>query len=87
MSASQTQVSCDLAGESAILEFSQGIYYGLDEIGARVWRMLDKPIVAREIIQQLLQEYEVEESTLWADVSRLLAELLDKKLIQVKAGS
>jgi len=35
--ASKDQISCDLAGEAAILELKSGTYFGLDEVGAVVW--------------------------------------------------
>ena len=32
--AAKDQVSCDLAGEAAILNMKNGVYYGLDPVGA-----------------------------------------------------
>ena len=33
------QVSCDLAGEAAILHLGSGTYYGLDPVGTRIWAL------------------------------------------------
>jgi len=40
---SKDQISCDLAGEAAILELKSGTYFGLDEIGATVWNVIVQP--------------------------------------------
>ena len=34
------QVSADLSGEAAILNLKSGIYYGLDNVGARIWTLV-----------------------------------------------
>ena len=44
--ASPDQVSCALGDESAILSLSKTIYYGLNPVGTRVWRLLRQPNVA-----------------------------------------
>lgn len=44
--AGRAQVSCDLGGEAAILHLTTGTYYGLDPVGARIWTLLEQPIVA-----------------------------------------
>jgi len=40
---SKDQVSCDLAGEAAILNLKNGVYYGLDPVGARIWNLIQEP--------------------------------------------
>ena len=47
--ASSSQVSCDLAGEAAILNLADGVYYGLDPVGASIWNMIQQPKSVREI--------------------------------------
>ena len=38
--ASRQQASCDVHGEVVILDVEKGAYYGLEEVGARVWELL-----------------------------------------------
>jgi Coenzyme PQQ synthesis protein D (PqqD) len=82
----QGQVSCDLEGETAILGLDQGIYYGLDRIGARVWNLLQQPRSVEEICNALLQEYEVEPERCRNDLLALLECLRVEGLIEVQAG-
>lgn len=81
--ASNDQVSCDLAGESAILDLQNGIYYGLDPVGARIWELIQKPCDAKEVVSQLLDEYDVEPEQCQQDVLALLNQLSERGLIEV----
>ena len=47
MVATKDQVSCDLAGEAAILNIKSGVYYGLDPVGARIWNLMQEPRAGR----------------------------------------
>jgi len=37
-------VSCDLDGEAAILNLKDGVYYGLDPVGAKIWNLINKQL-------------------------------------------
>ena len=37
-------VSCDLDGEAAILNIKDGVYYGLDPVGAKIWNLINKQL-------------------------------------------
>ncbi|MGH9865973.1 MAG: PqqD family protein, partial [Candidatus Acidiferrales bacterium] len=41
--ATKQQVSCELGEEAAILNMKNSVYYGLDPVGARIWRLLQQP--------------------------------------------
>jgi hypothetical protein len=77
------QVSCDLAGEAAILDLRSGIYYGLDPVGAKVWELIQQPLEVSSIVSQILDEYDVDEERCRNDVLALLSQLLERDLIEV----
>ena len=81
---SQDQVSCDLSGESAILNLKAGVYYGLNEVGTSVWKLIQEPKRVSEIREAILEEYEVEPDRCEADIMTLLQDLLDNGLIEVR---
>jgi hypothetical protein len=81
--ASKDQVSCDLAGEAAILDLKSGTYYGLDQVGATVWGMLSEPRRVIEVRNALLEQYEVEAEQCGRELIHLLGELRSSGLIQV----
>jgi hypothetical protein len=84
--ASTQQVSCDLHGEAVILEMKRGTYYGLNEVGARVWQSLREPRSVREARDLILSEYQVEPGECERDVLRLVQELADEGLVEIVDG-
>ena len=81
------QVSCDLAGEAAILNIKSGVYYGLDPVGARIWSLLQDPRTVAEVRSTIINEYDVEPVRCARDLIGLLEKLLTEGLIEVKDGS
>jgi len=84
--AAKDQVSCDLEGEAAILNLANGIYYGLDLIGAQVWILLQQPRRVEEIRDAVLRQYEVEPERWQSDLLALLERLRAEGLIEVRDG-
>jgi hypothetical protein len=84
VAAGRHQVSCDLAGEAVILQLQDGVYYGLNPVGARVWQLLKEPRTVGDIMSRILDEYDVDPSRCEQDLSALLLELSSKKLIEVR---
>lgn len=80
------QISCDLTGEVAILNLTTGTYFGLDEVGARIWNLIQQPRTVDEVKAALLEEYEVEASQCEADLLSLLAEMAVAGLVELKNG-
>jgi hypothetical protein len=70
----------ELDGEAVLLNVDTGIYYGLDPMGTRVWRLLVAGATPRHICDALLEEFEVEPSRLAHDVFRFLNQLAAEHL-------
>lgn len=83
--ASDRQVSTGAEGESVILNFDEGVYYGLDKVGARIWELLQEPTTVGEIADRLAAEYEVEAERCERDVKDLLSELAGAGLVAITA--
>jgi hypothetical protein len=84
--ASKEQISCDLAGEAAILELKSGTYFGLDEVGAVVWKLIAQPRRVTEIRDALLERYDVEADRCGRELIDLLGALHERGLIQIAEG-
>ena len=81
---SNNQVSCDIDGESIILNLKDGKYYGLDPIGTRIWDLIHEPKTVQQIQEVLLEEYEVEPDVCLSELLTLLRELASQGLIEVR---
>lgn len=55
--ASSQQVSCDVANEAVLLSMHDGEYYGLNEVAATIWKLVQQPRTVLEIRDTLLEEY------------------------------
>ena len=77
-------VSAALDHETVILHPDRGIYFGLNEIGTRVWDSLGSPTTPRDLAQTLHSEYEVEPEVLASDLDAFLGKLAEQGLIDVR---
>jgi len=85
--ASKGQVSSDLGGEVAILDLDAGMYYGLDEVGARIWELIQEPSMVGDIRDTLVLEYDVEPERCERDLVDLLQKLAGEGLIEVDGSA
>lgn len=81
--ASKDQASADLGDEAAILNLKDGVYYGLDPVGARIWNLVQAPRTVREVRDTLLDEYDVDADRCELDLVALLEQLQQHDLITV----
>jgi len=77
-------VSSDfLEDEIVVLDVHEGAYYLLNPVGARIWSMIQTPKTVAELIDTLLEEYEVTPERCASEVMDLLRDLAGRKLIEV----
>jgi sulfur transfer complex TusBCD TusB component (DsrH family) len=69
--------------ELVILSLKDGVYYGLEDVGARIWALLQKPIAVSAIRDALVAEYDVEPEPCGRDLAALLQDLAARGLIEV----
>lgn len=87
VAAAKDQLFCNLGEEAVMLNLTNGVYYGLDAIGARIWTYIKEPKTVNEICDTLLKEYDVEQKLCEADVLALLHDLVAAGLIEVNDES
>ena len=79
---STEQVSSNMADEVVILNHDKGMYYGLSEVGALVWRALGNgPKSFEELCELVMADYEIDRTSCEADISALLTDLCKEKLV------
>ena len=65
---------------TVLLDPMGGEYFGLDEVGTRIWELLPAHPTAAQLADRLFEEYAAPRETLAADAARLLGELAARKL-------
>ncbi len=83
--ASKENVSCALGEDAAILDMRSGLYYGLDPVGAHVWKLLARPRSVRDLRAAIMEEYEVGSEKCESDLVTLLERLRMEGLIEIRS--
>jgi len=79
------QISSNLPdGDMVILNLKDGVYFGLNAVGARIWSLIQNPITVREILDILLAEYDVDRRQCQSDLLQLLRDLAKHGLVKVQ---
>lgn len=84
--ASKNQVASDLAGETVLLSMTTAHYYGLADVGARIWELIREPTTVSAICSVISNEYDVTPDRCEADVIQFLRDLASNGLIEVSSG-
>ena len=77
-------ISQEVSGETVLLGLQSENYFGLDEVGTRIWQLIRETSDLQAIYQTLLAEYDVSEERLQQDLDNLLAEISGLGLIRLE---
>lgn len=78
--ATSDHVACTVEGEAVILQLQDGVYYGLNTVGTRVWEFIQAPRRFSEIVDCVLGEFDVPRADCERDIAELLGELRSRGL-------
>ena len=70
-----------LGDEAVLLNLHNNRYYGLNEVGARMWQLLQEHGALDAVVTQMVAEYEVDEATLRQDLQTLIAQLVEQEML------
>jgi hypothetical protein len=73
----------DLGEESVLLNLDGEAYFGLDEVGTRMWKALMQGPSFDVALAALRAEYEVDLEELKSDLAQFVAELQNAGLVEV----
>ncbi len=85
--ASSNQISSNISEESVILNLKNDNYYSLNQVGTRIWHLIQEPTSVEGITAVLQEEYDVEREECQRCVLSLLEELNQHGLIEVQYES
>jgi len=82
-SISDEVLSQEVNGETVLLDLDGESYFGLNEVGTRIWQLLNEGLNVGLVLDTLDEEYDVERKQLESDVEELLESLLGPGLIKL----
>ena len=74
----------EVGGETVILDLKSEGYFGLDEIGTRIWQLIQEQNNLQSVTETMLNEYDVEPDQLKTDINNLLNELVKSGLVNLE---
>ena len=72
-----------IEGESVLLNLKSESYFGLDQVGTRMWSLLTSTDSIQTAYEKLLEEYDVLADTLRQDMQDLIEQLIANGLVEV----
>jgi ornithine carbamoyltransferase len=81
---SETVFAQEVDGEMVLLDMESENYFGLDEVGTAIWHAMQEKETLHEVLDTLLEQYEVEAEVLERDLSNFVTKLLESGLVEVK---
>jgi hypothetical protein len=82
---SEEVLSQEVNGETVLLDLEGESYFGLNEVGTRIWQLLNERLNVGLVLDALDDEYDVGREQLETDVEELLESLLGSGLIKLSA--
>jgi Coenzyme PQQ synthesis protein D (PqqD) len=76
-------MSADLDGEAVVLSIDNGKYYSMNEVGSRIWALVQRPIAVAALIDLLVGEFEVERTVCEQEVLEFLRDLHADGLVRI----
>ena len=73
----------EIDGEIVMLSVANSEYYGMDKVGSRIWELIENPVILKDLINTLLNEYNVGKEQCSIETLTFLEKLWNKKLINV----
>jgi len=73
------QVDDDLV----MMDIDQGSYFGLNPVGAAIWSRIENEISVGDLINKLLDEYDIDASVCKNDTLAFLESTVEKGFIQI----
>jgi hypothetical protein len=72
----------EVDGEAVILNLDSGLYFGLDQVGTRIWQLIQEHGSLQKVFETMCEEFDVGSDTLERDLLGLMDELCAKGLVR-----
>ena len=76
----------EVGGEAVLLDLKSESYFGLDDVGMRIWQLIQEQGSLRAVFERMLTEYDVEPARLEEDLLRHVGELAAAGLVTLGEG-
>lgn len=74
-------MTADMKGATVMLDIETGKYYNLGDVGGRIWEILEEEMTIKQLIEKLMQEYDVTEEQCQKDIEPFLEKMMERGLV------
>lgn len=82
ISRNEDHVSSEIDGETVLMSIEKGKYYGMNDIGSRIWKLLAEPITFQDLHDTLVKEFEGDSEQIRIDTLHFLEGLKKEDLVR-----
>ena len=76
-------IASDMDGETVMMNVDTGKYYNLGKTGGTIWSLVENPIKVKNLIEKLMEDYNVTKEQCEKDVLPFLHIIYQRKLIEM----
>ncbi|MEE4330987.1 MAG: lasso peptide biosynthesis PqqD family chaperone [Wenzhouxiangella sp.] len=80
---SSEPLQAGLDDEVVMMSVEKGSYYGLDPVGARIWELIESPKRISQVVDDLIETYEVDREVCERETLAFMQSLIDEDLAQI----
>ena len=81
---SEDAVFRELDGESVILNLATGVYFGLDDVGTRVWQLIEQHGQLLAVRDAMTREFDVDADLAARDLVDLVGQMVARGLLEIQ---
>ena len=74
-------VEAEMGGQTVMMSIARGKYYALEGTAQRIWELVSEPISVAEVVDRLVEEYDVDRDRCAAEVTTFVGELMENGLV------
>jgi coenzyme PQQ synthesis protein D (PqqD) len=76
-------LSQEVSGETILLDLKGECYFGLDNVGTRIFQLLKEHGDLKKVYDTMMKEFDVEEDQLEKDLHELVVKLVEAELVEI----
>jgi len=73
----------EVDGEMVLLDINTENYFGLDDVGTSIWQAMQESETLQEVLNVLLEQYDVDEAVLKKDLLAFVGKLEESGLVTI----
>jgi hypothetical protein len=75
-------IQSKIGDEVVMLDIESGFYFGMNSVGSEIWSHLSEPITIDDLINKLMERFDIDRATCEKDTIEFMNQLFEKNIIR-----